>query len=67
MSTSPAFTLLPSMIQIFYYAHGKASEVIVFAFVHARHFGSFAAHQGTACEFTASTDTGDNGCRSVDV
>ena len=52
---------------LFHDADAEAGQVIVFAFVHAGHFGGLAADQGTARQFATGTDAGDYGGGDVDV
>src|SRR5690606_24030418 len=51
----------------FHDADAEAGQVVVFAFVHARHFSGFAAHQGAAGQFAAGTDAGHDLGRGFDV
>src|SRR5690606_18536551 len=46
---------------LFYHADAETGQVVVFAFIHAGHLGSLAAHQGTAGQFAAGADAGDHG------
>ena len=65
---SPSPTLLPSMISAFFHhADAETGDVVIFPFIHARHFGSFTADQGTAGLFAAGADAGDHGSGSVHV
>ena len=45
---------------LLYNANAETGQVVVFAFVHARHFSGFAAYQRAAGQFTASADTGNH-------
>ncbi|MNI24289.1 hypothetical protein D3C73_779030 [compost metagenome] len=51
----------------FHDADAETGQVVVFTFVHARHFSGFAANQRAARQFAASADAGHNLGSGVDV
>ncbi len=52
---------------LFHHADAEACDVVVFAFVHARHFSGFATHQRATGQFAAGADAGDDLSGGVDV
>ena len=54
-------------LALFHHADAETGDVVIFPFIHARHFGSFTADQGTAGLFAAGADAGDHGSGSVHV
>src|SRR5690606_41015620 len=52
---------------LFHHADAEAGQVVVLAFVHARHLGGFAAHQGAAGQLATGADAGDHGGGDIDV
>src|SRR5690606_19407102 len=47
--------------------HTETGQVVIFAFVHARHFGSFTADQRSASLFAADTNTVDYIGRNINI